>query len=211
MNSTTSKAAIKNWRRQKVRLLVLTGRRKSGKDVFAEYVMKNYPGFKHYRIAEAPTLIAKILELPADRKIQQALFGVNKLLYPLLGELAFKRRVARRIDREKPRLALVEAIRPKEEYEEFVVKRGGILIGVVANDKIRYKRAVRDSKNAKEKRDEGKMSFKEFMTREGVDIERDIDWIVRRAHFVIENNYKNRALFCREIDKVMATLGFKKR
>lgn len=199
------------WKRQKIRLLVLAGRRKSGKDVFVEYVMKNYSGFKHYRIAEAPTLIAKILELPADRKIQQALFGVNKLLYPLLGELAFKRRIARRIDHEKPRLAIVEAIRPKEEYEEFVARRGGILIGVVADDKIRYERAIRDSKNAREKRDEGKMSFKEFMARENAEIERDIDWIIRRAHFVIENNYKNRALFCREIDKIMLGLGFKKR
>src|SRR3989338_3988979 len=125
------KRAVADWRRQKVRLIVVAGRRKSGKDVFVDYVMRHYSGFKHYRIAEAPILIARILELPPDRKVQQALFGVNKLLYPLLGESAYKRRIARMLDREKPRFAIVEAVRTKEEFTEFVVKRKGILIGVV--------------------------------------------------------------------------------
>lgn len=206
-----SKTAIENWRRQKVRLLVLVGRRKSGKDVFIEYVMRNYAGFKHYRFAEAPVAIARLLGIEPTRRVQQALFGVNKLLRPVLGESAYKRRVAKLIDREKPKLAIVESARTKEEYEEFVTKRAGLLIGVFAPDRLRYERALKDAKHNREKRDEGKMSFGEFVSRENLVIERDIDWIVRRAHFVIENNNKNRAPFYREIDKVMAALGFKKK
>ena len=193
-----------------MRLLVVAGRRKSGKDVLVDYIMKHYRGFTHYRIAEAPVLIAKILELPPDRKVQQALFGVNELLRPLLGESVYKRRVARLLDRERPRNALVEAIRPKEEYEEFVVKREGILIGVTAPDRMRYARALRDAKHSAEKRDEGNMTFREFMAHERVPIERDIDWIVARAHFILENNYTRHMPFHRLVDAVMQELGFQK-
>lgn len=202
-------AAIAPWRRRKTRLLVLAGSRKTGKDVFIDYVMKHYRGFKHYRIAEAPVLISKILELPPDRKVQQALFGVNKLLYPMLGESAYKRRVARLLDREKPKLAIVEAVRTKEEYEEFVIKRKGILVGITARDHLRYERALLDIKKGyKEKRDEGTMSFKEFMSKEKFPIEREIDWIISRAHFILPNSYKMKKPLYRVIDNVMARLGF---
>lgn len=206
-----SKRVIHKWRRQRIRLLVLAGRRKSGKDVFVEYVMKNYSGFKHYRIAEAPSAIARLLELPVDRRVQHALFGVNALLYPLLGESAYKRRVAKILDREKPKFAIVESVRTREEYEEFVQKRRGVLVGVTAVDRVRYERALQDAPKNMEKRDEGKMTFFKFMAKERTVIERDIDWIVSRAHFVIENNNKSRTPFYREVDKVMAALGFKKR
>ncbi len=195
-------------RRQKALLLAVAGKRKTGKDVLVDYVMKNYPGFKHYRIAEAPTLIAKILELPPDRRVQQALFGVNKLLYPILGESVYKRRVAKLLDREKPKRAIVEAIRTKEEYEEFVVRRGGVLIGVTADDRLRYRRALRDASTAKrgEKRDEGRMTFKQFMARENLDIERDIDWIIKRAHFILVNNHKNKKPFYGAVEDLMRKL-----
>ena len=208
MTSRNLKKIIQEWHKRSMSLLVLTGRRKTGKDVLLDHIMKKYLVFKHYRIAEAPNLIAKILELPLDRKIQHALFGVNKLLYPILGELAFKRRVAQILDREKPKFAIVETIRLKEEYEEFVIKRGGILIGVVADDKMRYKRAVQDAKNSLEKKDEGKMTYTEFMELEKMPVEKDIDWVVGRAHFIIENNYTDKKKYHQEIDKIMKVLGF---
>ena len=52
------------------------------------------------------------------------------------------------------------------------------------------------------------MTFKEFMQKENSPIERDADWIVKRAHFVLENNFKTKIPFEREIDKVMTELGF---
>lgn len=199
---------IQEWRKKPSSLLVLTGRRKTGKDVLVEYVMRKYPIFKHYRIAEAPNLIAQTLELPLDRKIQQALFGVNKILYPILGELAFKRRVAKILDREKPKFAIVEAVRLKEEYDEFVVKRGGILIGITADDKIRHARGRKDAKTSLEKRDEKEMTFGEFMDREKVTIERDIDWIVKHADFIIENSYTDKRKYYEAVDKIFKLLGF---
>lgn len=202
---------LSSWKRRKTRLLVFTGKKKSGKDALLFYVLRNYKGFRHYRIAEAPLRIAKVLGLPPDRRVFHALFGVNKMLYPLLGESVYKRRVARMLDRDRPHLAIVETVRTKEEYEEFVVKRNGLLIGVTADDHIRYKRAVTDAKGGREKRDEGKMSFREFMARELVPIEREIKWIVARAHFILENSYTKKALLYRAIDQVMTQLGFQKR
>lgn len=200
-----------SWKRQKTRLLVLAGRRKTGKDVFLDYVMESYKGFRHYRIADTPALIAKILELPADRRVYHALFGVNTLLYPILGESAYKRRVAIMLDRERPRLAIVEAARTKEEYREFVEKRKGILIGVVADDRVRYERALQDAKVSQDKRDEGKMTFRQFMAKEHSPIEREIDWIINRAHFVVNNSHYKKVPFYGAIDEVMKRLGFRKR
>src|SRR3989344_1168830 len=197
--------------RPETRLMVVAGRKKSGKDVLVDYIMKNYRGFRHYRIAEAPVLIAKILELPPDRATLHKLFEINALLRPVLGKSAYMRRVSILLEREKPKFAIVEAIRTKEEYEEFVVNRRGILMGVMADGKIRYERALQDSRTQKEKRDEGKMTFKEFMQKENSPIERDADWIVKRAHFVLENNFKTKIPFEREIDNVMVKLGFSKK
>lgn len=200
---------ISLWKRQKTRLIVVAGRKKSGKDVLVDYIIKRYPGFKHYRIADAPAMIAKILELPVDRAILHKLFELNAIFRPILGTSAYIRRVSILLDREKPKLAIVEAIRTKEEYEEFVAKRKGILICVAASGKIRYERALKDAKSSSEKRDEGKMTFGQFMQKENSVIEREIDWIVKRAHFVLENNYKTKTPFYRAVKEVMQELGFR--
>lgn len=200
-----------SWKRQKTRLLVLAGRRKTGKDVFLDYVMESYKGFRHYRIADTPALIAKILELPADRRVYHALFGVNAILHPILGESAYKRRVAIMLDRERPRLAIVEAVRTKEEYNEFVIKRKGVLIGIRTDDRTRYLRAGQDSKRKHRKQDEDRMTFQEFMAKERSPVEREIDWIVRRAHFVLDNSHNKKAPFYGAIDEVMKRLGFRKK
>lgn len=202
---------ISRWRRAPIRLIVLAGRRKSGKDVFISYVRRNYPGFRRYRFAQAPDLIAKILELPIERRIQQALFGVNALLYPILGESAYKRRVAKMVDREKPKLAIIESARTKEEYEEFVIKRKGILVGFRADDKIRHERARKDAGRKHKKQDEDTMSFSAFMSKERPVIERYIDWIVGRAHFILTNDSDDYQTFYKKIDAVMHELGISKK
>lgn len=211
MNSQRLHREISRWKKEKVKIVVLAGRRKSGKDVCGEYLKRHYGGFRHVRIAETPNKIAKILGLEITRGVQQALFGVNALLYPVIGESAYKRRAALTLDREKPRRAIVEAVRTKEEYEEFVVKRKGILIGVRAKPEVRYERALVNAQIRKEKRDEAKMTFKEFMAKEKVPIERDIDWIVERAHFIVDNNSNSRRNLYRAIDTIMFRLGIKKR
>lgn len=209
-SSIIARRILSSWKRQKTRLFVLAGRRKTGKDVLLSYIMRNYKGFRHYRITAAP-LVAKVFGIEPTRAVQHALFGINALLYPILGESATKRRIAKILDRERPRLAIVEAVRTREEYGEFVVKRKGILIGISANDQVRYERARADAKKIKEKRDEGTMTFGEFIKKERSPIEREIDWIVRRAHFVLSNSYKKRAPFYRDIDLVIKKLGFRKK
>lgn len=217
MTKAQLRRAVALWRRQKVRIIAITGPRKAGKDVLTDYILRNYRGVRHLRIADAPMLIAKILGLEADRRIYHALFGVNKLLYPIIGESAYKRRVAHILDAKKPKLAIVEAIRTKEEYEEFVKKRKGILIGIVAEPQIRYERAVFDSKRSRDKRDEGKMTFKEFVghpkkeTGEHSPIEREIQWILKRAHFIIKNDYKTKGPVYRAAAEVLSQLGLKRK
>lgn len=212
MNMTRRlKSAILQWRQQKSRLLVLIGKRKSGKDVFVDYVLKHYPGFKHYRFADGPDLIARALKLPIERRIQHALFSVNAVLYPFLGESAYKRRVSKLIDEERPAFALVEAVRTEEEYKEFVVRRMGILVGIEADDRIRHQRALEDAGKKKKKADEDKMTFRQFMAKEKFPLERSVNRMIKRAHFVIRNDFADKKPFYREIDKVMAELGFRRR
>lgn len=209
--------AIARWKRQRIKIIAVTGARKSGKDVLVGYLKRCYGPFRHVRIAQAPLLIARILDLPPDRRIYHALFGMNALFYPLLGEAVFKRRAARIIDKEKPPRVIVEALRTEEEYQEFVVKRRGILIGVEADPKIRFQRVIFDAKRMKAKRDEAKLSFRKFIgdwkkgTGEFVPGERETSRIVQRAHFVITNNYRTRKPFYREVDQLMHILSIKRK
>jgi hypothetical protein len=210
------RAAVARWRKAKSRLIVLTGPRKAGKDKLREYLKRNYPGIRDLRIAEAAAKIARVLELEPERKVFHALFGVNKILYPIIGQSAYARRVGRILDREKPKLAVVQAVRTHEEFEEFVLNRGGILIGVWADPLVRYSRAVADAKKNTEKRDEGQISFREFLgdpkkeTGDYNPIEREIGRMMKKAHFVVNNNYRTPSLFYRDIDKIMDFLGLKK-
>lgn len=217
MNERKLEKVMAEWRRAKPRIIVLAGPRKAGKDKLRLYIKKNYRGFRDLRIADAIVKIAKVLEIEPERRVFHALFGVNQLLRPILGQSAYLRRVGRILDREKPSLVIVQAARTGEEYKELVLKRKGILIGIKADPKIRYERAVADVKRLNEKRDEGRMSFKDFMgdpkkeTGEYSPIEREISSIVRRAHFVVDNNYHSPALFYRNIDEIMKFLGIKKK
>lgn len=217
MKERNLKKVIAEWRRAKPRIIVLAGPRKAGKDKLRLYIKKNYRGFRDLRIVDAIVKIARVLEIEPERRVFHALFGVNHLLRPILGQSAYVRRVGRILDRERPELALVQAARTEEEYREFVLKRKGILIGIKADPKIRYLRAVADVKRLNEKKDEGRMSFKDFLgdpkkeTGEYSPIEREISRIVSRAHYIVENNYETPALFYREIDKIMKILGVPKK
>ena len=216
-NNKVLQKRLREWKKQKTRLIVFCGQRKSGKDVFIQYLKKHYGGLHHYRIAFAISIIAQILDLPSDRKILHALFGVNKILFPILGESAYKRVVARLLDKERPRLAIVEAIRTKEEYQEFVVKRKGMLIGISAPARLRYERALRDITKNKEKRDEGRMTFKEFLgdqkkeTGEYSPIEREVSWIIKRADFIIENDTQHKRECYPDMENIAAFLKLKKK
>lgn len=207
---------IARAKRSRVCIITVAGRRKAGKSIFVEYLKTQYPGFRHVRIADAPLAVTKVLGLPPDRQIYQALFGINTLLFPILKESVFKRRAAEILDREKPKHAIVEALRTEEEYQEFVAKRGGILVGINAHPKIRYQRTLSDARQSKEKQDEAALSFKEFIgdphkkTGEYRPIERGVGRIIKRSHFILENN-STKTDFYGEIDEVMRFLGVKKR
>lgn len=210
MKKQNLQKVISRWKKQKTRIVAIAGQRKAGKDVLVRYILKHYPQFLHVRITEPTILIAKILELPPERRIMDTLAGLNKIFHPILGENVMKRRAARIIDRVKPKYAIVEALRPLEEYEEFVIKRKGILIGVTSSPEIRYKRAVADLKKSKEKKDEGTLSFKKFLEIDKQPMQKQIKWIVKRAHFVINNDYSAKDYHAR-IEEIMEKLGVAKR
>lgn len=215
MDSRELQTALYRWRRRKNRLLLISGQKKAGKTTLLKYLKRHYGDFLHIRFADAPMKIAKILEIPPDRRVFHALFGVNALLRPILGESAYKRRVARILDRTNPPLALIEAIRTDEEFQEFFVKRGGIQLGVAADLKVRFKRILADALG--EKKDEAEFTYEQFVgdpekqTGEYHPIEREIAGIVARSHFILDNNSDNPRDLYRQIDEVMKQLGIPKR
>lgn len=209
MGDPRLKETIQAWYSKDIRLLALAGKRKTGKTIFTGYLKSKYAPFLHIRIAEAPVMIAELLRLDPTREVLHALFGLNDLLRPVIGESAFKRRAAILLDESKFSLALVESIRTEEEYEEFVIKRGAILVGLYADLKTLYKRALSEM-DVSEKRDESKFSFEEFVAKENHPIEREIAGIVDRAHFKIENNHDSPEPFYAELDVVMYELGLQK-
>lgn len=208
--------AISYWQEQSTKIILLAGRRGTGKDEVQKYILARYPHMPTYRIADGPTGVANFLRIEPTRAVQHALFGVNKLLYQILGESAYKRLVTMRLDEDRPAHAIVAALRTEEEYQEFVVRRRGILIGLSASPEVRFERArTRAQMGASEKNDEGTFTFQEFMgdrekqTGEYNPIEREIDLIVDRAHFIIENNFDMLDPFHAELAKAMSQLGLK--
>lgn len=205
----TTRDMLEQWRARTPRLLVIAGLRKAGKTVAISYILKNFQPLSHIRIADAPFRIAEILKIQPSREVYHALFYINELLRPVLGEAAFKRRAAKILDEERPPLALVDAIRTWEEYDEFVRKRGGILIGIHADDAARHRRATGEAAIG-EKEDERSMSLEEFLAKEQHPIEREIKAIVARSHILIENNHEDAPPFFDAIDLELGRLGLKK-
>lgn len=205
------------WHAQKIKIIGIAGKRRTGKDAFLACLEAEYSGITYYRIAEAPVEIAKILRLPPDREILDTLFGVNALLRPIIGESAYKRRVAKLIEEERPACALVAALRTEEEYEEFIVKRGGILIGLRASLEVRFKRTQSAAGSQNEKSDEATIPLDRFKgdpekgTGEYHLIQREIDSVVDRSHFVIQNDFDTLPPFHEAIRDVLSALGIKKK
>lgn len=197
---------VTRWKKQGVRIVAVAGKRKAGKSVFVEYIKNHYPQFQHLRIADAPVKIAKILGISPERRVLHALFGVNDLLRPVLGRSAYLHRVAMILDKERPRFAVVEALRTDEEYKEFVKKRGGILLAFDADAHLRHARAVRQH----DKADERVMTLEEFIEKDHSPLEKEIFNIIKKAHVVFENNYYEKHSLYRDIDFVMRKLGIRK-
>lgn len=214
MDSDSLQKIITAWHQQDIKVIAIAGKRRTGKDIAQDYIKGKFPRIAHYRIADAPAEIAKILRIEPSREIFHALFGVNKLLYDILGESAFKRRVSVLLREAKPPVALVAAIRTEEEFREFVTNWGGILIGLHASPEVLYERAKRAAGIGGEKSDEATFTFEVFMgdpekgTGEYHPIEREIEGIVARAHFIVENNFSTLEPFHAEINEVMNRLGF---
>ena len=212
MERKISKDTLRAWQARDIKIIAIAGKRRTGKDILQNHIRGKFPTIPQYRIADAPTEIARILRIEPSREAQHALFGVNALLFGLLGESAFKRRVSLMLKEDAPPIALIAALRTEEEYYEFVTKWGGILIGLRASFETLHDRARSAARTGGEKRDEAELTFQAFMgdpvrgTGEYHPIEREIEGIVARAHIIIENNFDTLEPFHAKIDEALDQL-----
>jgi len=164
-------------------LIGFVGRIGSGKDTASDYLMKKYD-FKSLRLSD---VIAEDLNkqgLPNTRENKQERGAELRRLY---GEDILMRK-------------LFEKVKPGENYifngirhpleAQFLKNKGGILIKVECNDKVRFERI--------QKRDN--IEWEDFVAIEKRESERLIDRI--KVDFKIENNGTPEGLY-RQIDRLM--------
>jgi len=175
------------------KLLGLVGETGSGKDVFCEYLKRNFKNIFVFRFSQPLTEALRIFFDEVKKEDQQWLviklrerFGNN-----ILGGA-----IKKKIEKIKKGIILLNGIRVWEEFK-MIKKLGGRVIYITADSKIRWQRISQRG----EKKDD-KISYKKFLKLEKAKTEILIREIGKKADFKIENNGTKQQLY-QEIKKII--------
>lgn len=174
----------------------LTGHARSGKTTAANYIAEKLkvPAFSN----SAP-LADLIGHLEMDRN-RSNYMAAAKAVFSVFGYGLMASHWAAEARRAGHRIIAVEGIRYSEEIEIYQKESNLVLLGIVTDDRTRYYRSQVESSN----KDRGR-SMDEFIRDRTSQSERNIDQIVEKSDFVIENNGSLDDLFL-EIGKILRRL-----
>ncbi len=178
-------------------IIGLTGKRGTGKDTVASYLMEKH-GFNTLdftRDVLAPELEKQGKPVTRDSLIELAMEGRRKAHNGIWAE-----KLCGII--KDGRDYTISGVRFAEEVEVFRKRFGKefVLISLVADDRARYERCrIRGTKG------EGGMSFGQFMSREKKPTETAIIRTMKLADFTLDNNGTPEQLFS-EVDKAVKLL-----
>jgi dephospho-CoA kinase len=181
-------------------ILGITGTNGAGKGTVVEYLVQK-KGFKHYSNSGFITEEIVRRGLPVNRDSMNAVGNdLRKMHHPAyVAEQNYLRAEKAGGD------AIIEAIRTVGEAH-FIKERGGILIGVDADRRTRYERAV---KRASEK---DRVSFEEFCMQEDREMaqqeahDMNISAVMKMADYTIRNDGTLEELR-KQVDEVLAKLS----
>ncbi len=176
-------------------VIAVCGLKCSGKDEIGSYIEKKY-GFEHLDYTKhitTPLLKREGKEITRDNQVElvsrlRKQHGIDVLTRTIVFKVHGN--------------SVISGVRYKEEvsYLRKHFKKDFKLIGVTADDQIRYER----SKKRKTKGEE-KHTFEEFLDRENLPTEIVIPQTMKLADFTVENNSARQELY-EKIDKIMEQL-----
>jgi dephospho-CoA kinase len=168
---------------------------KAGKGEAARYLAQHYNA-SVFRFSQVLGWILDILCLPQSRKnLQNLAIALRKEFGSGVLVLALEEK----IKREESSLVVVDGIRVWEEAE-MVKGLNGILVYIVASDRIRYDRLQKPEKVGEEL-----LTFEQFLESEKKETELLIHQIGQTADFVVDNEGTRDQLYAK-IDEVIDTI-----
>ncbi len=160
-------------------LIGVIGSSGSGKDEFCNFLKKHLKEVEFFKFSDPLTEALKLFSQEVSRDNQQWLvhnlrsrFGDDVLVQSLEGK----------INLSKANICVLNGLRRRGDYD-FLKRKGGILIYLTVDEKIRWSRLYKRS----EKKDD-KVSYENFLKKEKASAEVEISDIGKEADFIIENN-----------------------
>jgi len=187
-------------------IIGLIGEKGSGKGTVSDYLIAHY-GAEHFGTSKIlkRTVSDLHLELTRDNFIKLALvlkegFGADVVINSLIQDIELQ---------SQSEIVIADGIRMHDDVKPFLEKYGRnfYLIYVTADMKLRYER----TKLRKEKANEDKMTWQEFILEEARLTEVSIHEVGRQADFIIDNNGGEAELTAQIKSTMEAILHQKKR
>ncbi len=171
------------------RIVGLAGPIRAGKSTVSHYLSNKYG----YHLASNSEILRNILRKLELFESRENLSKLGDAIFEVLGNDIFARYRLAELEQQSP--IVVDGIRYIEEVNLYKSCPGFILIGVIANDDVRYARAIGQSSSIKD----GNPDIGAFKKLDMARSERYVPQILSKANVILENNSSIKDL-CSRVD-----------
>lgn len=179
--------------KNKFKVLGFVGKRGCGKDACTKYIAENYKA-KEIIMSDFISRALRLFYIPQNRK--NIPWFITRIR-DRFGKGVLARAVIHEIGEDGYAYYLLNGIRLRREVEilrETFGKRF-VLVDIVCNDAIRFKRIKNREKKTKQGKDEVDLSLEDFVKQERrIVTEKEIPYIEKQADYAIENNGSKKEL-----------------
>jgi dephospho-CoA kinase len=159
-------------------LIGICGKIGSGKDSLADILLDNFSFEEQIRFSDPLTEFMNGIGLQLNRENYQK---VGFYLRSIFGREILVETIIRRIKDKTDKNIVVNGIRYQIEFDAIKIL-GGIIIGIIADDEIRFKRVNERKRFGKE------ISREEFQRYEKGETEIHIEELLKNTDYTISNN-----------------------
>jgi len=160
-------------------MIGLVGEKLAGKDEAAAYLQKKYGAF-YVKYSHILDEILGMLDLPISRRNE---IDLGRALRDTFKRNVLWGGIAKRLERSTANIKVVGSIRLEDEFE-LAKKLGAKIVYITAPIELRHQRLM---EARREKAEDGKQSFEDFVKQEREWTEKGIPALGAKADFRIEN------------------------